>query len=456
VAKKEVIQSLVVTKNAEFKHKSVQMLNNIAFAAEKHTADGVVDAESMIAGNKQIGNIVLDATDKVASYAILNDGALIGTLQEKPDIHALFYASPEALGPLKESRLGALNNVLIAALPIDRKHFMEVFHTRRKAPPVPVQINAAPSRPKLDEDLKAAAVDAAGHLKTVVAHINGVNADPARLDLLAEVGQRYNGIMGTFAFFGTAPGAAELTDIGNIVDAIARSYSKNPGWLRITDSHLRLLSSCCKATVPILRQFILGEAIPREVDLAVNAARTEFSRDTTLIKRQGISQAKIDSALAKQDAKAEEMRQAFFETSAHLKEAIVHLNAVLKDPARLDALAEVGQLFNGVFGTFAFYQDRMGSTNLIAVSAVIDDLCRSYAKSDKKQVAAEHVNLLKEAAEACLLILKDLREGKPPQDARRAAIDKLVERAKNDETIQQRRNVSQDDVDRLLEDLAAA
>lgn len=442
---REKIRSVILTEDAEFRNKSIAMLNNIAFAAEKTVAKRVEDARALLI-DEAYGNLIIDATDRLIPHGLLNDASLIELIKTRRNLFTLIYVKPDEQSELVKHDLVRAANVKLAEIAIDRKHFMEIFHTRRAARGRP--------RPVVDPELKATAQDAALHLKSVVDKINGIAANKARIDLLADVGQRYNGIMGTFAFFKGTPGAAELAEVGTMVDAIARTYAGSDG-TTLSESHFELLAACCRSTLPLLRMIALAEPMTDETKRLFAWARNAYSVDKSLKKRQAIAQTTIDQAMTKRDDKAEEMRKVHFEASGHLKSAIEHLSAVYQDHTRLDALQNAGQRFNGMFGAFAFYKDQVGSASLIELSSVVDDLCRTYADATGA-VEADHIQVLRDTAECCLLILKDLREGKAPQEALCKKSDELVKRAQADERIKKRQNIGQGDIDAMLDELQAA
>lgn len=446
---REKIRSLILTEDAEFRMKSIAMLNNIAFAAEKFVVHTMHEALTTLTNDPAIGNLIIDASSLTVAHALVIDERAKAFFREKKGLHVLIYTATGQGGAITESELVKMATFKLVELPIDRKHFMDVFHTRRSTPII------QRAKPKVDPEVRMTAQDAAAHLKSVVEQVNQIAADPSRLEMLADVGQRYNGIMGTFAFFPNVAGATELAQVGTVVDSIARTYPKPPG--RLTPEHFELLVACCKVTLPLIRTIALAEPVPEVTTRLMSWILTSYGVDKSLVKRQAIAQTAIDQAMAKRDQGMEEMRKACIEASAHLKSAIEQLNVVFKDHARIDAMTAAGQRFNGMFGTFSFYRAQIGSNALIELSTVVDDLCRSYVGGGAPTaVADDHVTLLRDTAETCFIVLKDLREGRQMQDQHRVKAEELVIKAKADKRIKKRESMGQDDIDALLTDLAAA
>ena len=450
MASREKIRSVIVTEDSEFRMKSVSMLNNIAFAAEKVVCASCHEAVKIIEGDPLVGNIVFDATSTASATALKANAAIKNLLTTRRDLFALVYVAAGQKSSLEGSELSHMRHVMLAPMMIDRKHFMEIFYTRRAAS------STKAATPKIDETLKLAAQDAAQHLKDAVEWINGLAADHKRLDLLALVGQRFNGLMGTFQFFAGTAAARDLAEIGTFIDAITRTYEKSPV-KEITPEHFELLVTAFKCTLPLIRMLALGDPVKDETSRQLAWARTVFQRDKLLKKREGLKQQNVDNVLAKRDENAAEMKKACVEASTHIKSTIEHLNVVFKDHKRLDALEAVGQRFNGFFGTFSFYRQHLGSDDLIDLGSLIDDLCRTYREPGAPaEVAEDHVKLLRDSAETCLYLLKDLREGREPQGEQKSRIGTLVAAAQKDPRIHRRRSVSQTDIDALLDELTAA
>jgi hypothetical protein len=453
MALREKIRSVILTEDNEFRSRSVTMLNNIAFAADKHVARTATEAAMMIENDQAVGNVIFDASSSMHATALMANATLKNLLKGRKDTFVLIYVPAAGGTAIETSDWSKMINVSIQPLPIDRKHFMEMFHTRRQ--------RSSPKNPlvavKVDETVKIAAQDAAQHLKGVVDHVNTIAGDAGRIDLLSEVGQRYNGIMGTFQFFPNAAGAKELAELGTYVDSLTRTYEKGPANAELSASHLELLITCFKCTLPLIRTLALGDSIADDVKRQLAWARNAFDRDNTLKKREGLKQAQIDQALTKRESAKEEMQRVCVEASAHVKSAIEQLNIVFKDHTRLDAMEAVGQRFNGFFGTFAFFKGRAGADELIELGSVIDDLCRSYRDNTQKgaapAVADEHVKLLRDSAETCLFLLKDLREGKQPNADFKPKVTAIVAAARADQRIKSRQSFDQDGIDSLLDEL---
>lgn len=453
MARRERFRSVVLTDNADFKQKAIAILNNIAFVAEKLAATDVADLVQRVTTDELARNLVIDARSAEVARCLVTSEPFADAMRSTRDLFALIYVNAPQLPAIDASGIGKLRGLRVAELPLDRAHFMDVFHARRAAANQKAVTSSKPAA--VSEEMREAAREAGEHLKTALEQINGIAKDPSKLDYLAVIGQRYNGMMGTFAFFASTPGAKELAEIGRIVDGVARTYAKTPKSV-VASEHLKLLIGCCRATLPLLRAVAFGEDVPEATAREVKLWSATFEGDSSLLKRQAVSQARIDAAIGTKTGQDEAQRQAFVETSQHLKTAIEHLNVVFKDRTRLDALATVGQLFNGVFGTFAFYRERVGSDALIDLSTLIDDLCRSYGQGAGELVEEEHVQLLRDAAETCFYILKDLREGRQPAEAHKSKVRELVARAQQDPRISKRQSIGQADVDQLLDDLMAA
>jgi hypothetical protein len=140
------------------------------------------------------------------------------------------------------------------------------------------------------------------------------------------------------------------------------------------------------------------------------------------------------------------------ETSTHIKETVDLLNSVSKDRSRLDIRKQIGQRFNGIIGTFAFFVQKPGYLNVKDLATIIDDISRTYEDSeDHKDLTDKHWQLLMESAKTLFLILKDLRENRPLTAAYAEKANALTALYKKDGDIRKRSTQNQDDVDRIVD-----
>lgn len=455
--RREKIRTAIVTTDNDFKRTAISLLNNTGFLAEKIQFSDYKALVKALHQDQLLLNLIFDLSDIKAGSEPFLDENFLKLLRSRQDLSVLVYVSQGKRSSWKGSQLlKNFGHVHILELPMNKTQLLSAKSPTR---PSDVVKNLSKNTELIDgsvnSELRAAARDAGQYLKQALEQINGLAADPSNMNYLATIGQRFNGMMGTFAFFTGVKGAAELSLVGRIVEGIARSYAMNPK-PAVAHDHLQILIGCCRATLPLLRAVALSEPLPDGILRELDVWRAAYEGDLNLLKRQSLDQQKVDGALRGEQDQDDSFRRSFTETSLHLRTAIEHLNVVLNDRNRLDALAKVGQLFNGVFGTFAFFRERLGSSSLIELSSIIDNLCRSYANHNAEAVADDHLRLLRDAAETCFHILKQLRQGQRPDAAYLETVKSLVERAQTDDRIARRNSLVQGDVDQLIDDLLAA
>ena len=124
--KKSQIQSIVITKDREFKHRSITFLNNIAFNAEKISVDNISEAVAHIEQNAKILNLIIDGKD---FYSLLDTYAEeLKKLCGKTDLVALMFVDKAV--PEETLQSLDLSNLFIKRIPFEKGHFNEAFHSR--------------------------------------------------------------------------------------------------------------------------------------------------------------------------------------------------------------------------------------------------------------------------------------------------------------------------------------
>ncbi len=145
----------------------------------------------------------------------------------------------------------------------------------------------------------------------------------------------------------------------------------------------------------------------------------------------------------------------FLDASKHLSVTVEKINELAKNRKALDMVAEIGQRFNGLVGTFAFFQSHKNYQNIYFLSRVVDEICRTYElNTNLEEIKKEHFDLLLNSAKNLFQILKAMREGKELPEKQIALYNQIGLTYKEMDDIAKRQNQSQDDVDSLLEELS--
>lgn len=297
--RKEQSKSIIVTTDKEFKQKTVNFLNNIGFPAEKFTVDSASELFSKADLDHTVRNIVIDAQNcfprdedmakKLAHYG------------KKPRFKILVYAEPETVEELeKDATFSPCTNLFFAKLPFDKRAFNDAFHgaiSGSKFPSSNLQKRRAPTG-KVDDGTpkNLSAFEASAHVKDTIGMINELAKDKQEFKTVSLIGQRFNGLIGTFAFYGDKPGWKELRQIGQQIDCIARTYQlgdKGP----VADKHFELLVNLAKSAFIIL-QDLRNAKEPQKAELEKATAMTNLvDKDPDIINKTALDQESIDSLL---------------------------------------------------------------------------------------------------------------------------------------------------------------
>jgi hypothetical protein len=144
----------------------------------------------------------------------------------------------------------------------------------------------------------------------------------------------------------------------------------------------------------------------------------------------------------------------FVEASQHVRETIQLLNNLSKEGEIIAEVVAIGQRFNGFIGAFAFFEEKKGFRELMALAKMIDSVSKHYEKiQEGGKISIEHKNFMIQCCKCALFVLKDLREtgaiGKPSLEAYSA----IPEEFQKLTDIKVRSETSQDQIDAWLDEL---
>ena len=310
MVKKSQMMTLVVCKDRDFKHRAVNFMNNIAFPAEKFSAESFAEAKSMIDANVKICNVVVDGS---LFIDLDQEVDKLLPLCERPTVMALVYLSEKQLRSFKDTeKLG--ENILLRHVPFDKTHFNEAFHGRGGKASNPfapgaqgaavfsgaaTSKSAPPPPPKPQKSVTA--YEASGHIRDTVEQLKTLANDRTNLDALLEIGQRFNGIMGAFAFLESKVGMSELKKLSLIIDCVARTY-ENKEQSEMSQPHFSLLLDAAKCSYKILMYLRdNSSSLPEELLRQAKAISDAFDVAKDIVRRDSQSQEDVDQLLKQHD-----------------------------------------------------------------------------------------------------------------------------------------------------------
>jgi hypothetical protein len=309
----ERMKCVIMTSNRDFRQAAINMFNGIGFPSEKLPASSFDEIRIMLQRDRLICNVLIDANlmsapefghfvtkwaeimeGKEARCLIIYDEQFKATIEKHAEVTAKWAA-----------------HSLLFQGPATKVHYVSTFFNLRKQSPFPGVSQstpaaaaptpsapskpAAPPPPKQDPKL-APFFEASGHVRETIEALNAIMKNPADRAALQTVGQRFNGIIGAFKFWGEKPGFKELVTLSDDIDTIARNYPIK-ATENIKQTHLDFVliaAKCCYIILKELRETQNISASSKEEYTKAHAAFTGFT-DLKLKEQQ--SQADIDSIL---------------------------------------------------------------------------------------------------------------------------------------------------------------
>lgn len=135
---------------------------------------------------------------------------------------------------------------------------------------------------------------------------------------------------------------------------------------------------------------------------------------------------------------------------AEVPDLLVDLKACTSD---LEMATRIGQRFNGTMGTIAFQKEQPCFDILYQAVCLAENTCRLYEAKGYTEVDEEHIEFIERCYSFCNELIDFLLEGGEVTDSLWKGISKLAEDYAFLPDVQDRENLGQDDVDKLLDDL---
>ncbi len=291
--KKSQMMTLILCSDRDFKHRAVNFLNNVAFQSEKIPMESFQEAKDLVDRNPFVLNAVIEGAlfkEKAREF-----WPIVLQMAKKPNFMCLIYF-PDGEGlkafPHKKP---TVSNIFLKVLPFVKGDFIEAFHTRIESgsPSKPQPIQDAASQQQKSITIE----EATSHLFNTIEQVRALSQDRTKLESLFQIGQRFNGVMGAFAFLQTKLGMPELKRLSIIIDSVARTY-ETQGLSPLTKEHHELILSATRCAYRILVQLRQDPtALSPELVADENRIFTLYEKDTILLKRNSHSQDQVDELL---------------------------------------------------------------------------------------------------------------------------------------------------------------
>ncbi len=298
--KQEKIKSVLFTTGGEFRAGVVHHLNGLGFTAEKHSVDSMKDLTEALAHDPLIWNVLVDFASFGKEATLAQVLADLTQAVAKAPVSVLVFV-PHPL--LEQSRALQTKHpkLHLTAVPAKRQDLVEGFvkpfmerhghHTVKKAPP-------KASAPTANENV----VEAIEHVKRTIDQLKQVVARDDALVEFAAIAQRFNGLYGTYLFFGDRDGYHQLGEISEVVDSLGKTYSRAGAPKTLAKPHVELLVRCAKATFALLKDMRDGKPLSESLRDESQKIRAACEAMPELYRSEVLNQDSVDDLLTKYSA----------------------------------------------------------------------------------------------------------------------------------------------------------
>jgi hypothetical protein len=270
VISKDKMKNVILSIDRGFRSHVSRLFTDISFSGEKFFATTCEEAIAAIKFDRLALNICispdnLETEDYLAKLAMVNQ-AVAGT-----QIVALAYFRVDQSREMAEIR-ESLSNIHLRLLPVKRSEFVAIYRTQRLSgvegfkPPIITKDNLNKEKSNnRKKALTSAALnffEATQHLRECVEDTNKILSNPYDIAILIKIGQKFNGLVGTYCFLKEKDGYKELFQLGVVVDDLSRTYGKIVGEnVMIAPHHVELLVDCIKSSFSLLKSLRAGQEL---------------------------------------------------------------------------------------------------------------------------------------------------------------------------------------------------
>ncbi|SMF49433.1 hypothetical protein [Pseudobacteriovorax antillogorgiicola] len=260
--RKEKVRSVILCRDREFKAKSVSFLNGAAFPAEKTTVEDIEDAVDAINRDDLMLNFVIDGS-MFSPHDLEKALSRFANVCRNPDVKVLCIID-EAQAEDKERYQAIFKKLFLERPPLRQAQFNRAFHSKKAkrkpnvAAPLQAGDNGLPTEQRKGPALTL--IETSVHIKDTITMINDIAKDRSNLQQVIDIGQRFNGLIGAFHFFGNKEGYPKLRHLAEIIDAIGRTY-EGTDRTEIDSTHYQILVDAAKCSYLILKDMRDGQGV---------------------------------------------------------------------------------------------------------------------------------------------------------------------------------------------------
>lgn len=268
------------------------LLIEAAFAAEKYGVETSKEVREHFNLYKGIGNVVINGEDYPGKQIFLFLNEIISLFSEHK-CTVMIVAESDQIEAV-QGKVDQLNWIHFVPGPVTKKLIIQVFN-----PIVPVKRPSIPNQKVEKPAANTAFFEASAHVRDTVDRLKKILSNPKDLESLFYIGQRFNGIIGTFNFARKKPGYAELADLATLIDDIARYYQKNQDKKEIETIHLQLMTAAAKLSYLLLRDLRESKPVKESLHASYQKIMATMKKQEKIPKRARLDQEMIDHLIDK-------------------------------------------------------------------------------------------------------------------------------------------------------------
>lgn len=283
---------LIYIKNTYQKNDVINILQSIGFEGEKVQFD-LADKALMLLEHKAIDLCVIEgALLKAESFVDFIETCF--QKSKNPQVKILVFSSNIHE---YEDRLRKLSPACFpCALPYSRLDFTNALIPKAK-PLFQLPVVEKPKKTAPPKQTTINFIETSKHVQISIEMINQLAKDKSKLEELQIIGQRFNGVFGTFSFFGKTEGFFQLYFSSCIIDNICRTYARNAALTSMSTEHFNLLFRVANNAFIMLKELRSEKPLSDGLKKAHVKLIEEYKMDKSIYKPDVQNQDQVDTLI---------------------------------------------------------------------------------------------------------------------------------------------------------------
>ena len=134
---------------------------------------------------------------------------------------------------------------------------------------------------------------ALSHVRETRQLLDNVGSDRYDFSTLEEIGQRFNGLIGTFAFAKGKEGFCHILPLAEMIDAVVVHYKKEKE-TELLEEHLGFILEAVPFTIDLLQKLADGNTIETSDVDEVNRIIDLYMEQTEIAEKETLDQDEVD------------------------------------------------------------------------------------------------------------------------------------------------------------------